>query len=59
MGLNYSYFDKYEFLKKYKLNIIDIQDFEDLFTLLELYRQHFEYQPKLKYIIENYTNSSL
>lgn len=59
MELNYSYLDKYEFLKDYKLNIIDIQDFEDLFTLLELYRQHFEYQPKLKHIIENYTNSSL
>lgn len=59
MELNYSYLDKYEFLKDYKLNIIDVQDFEDLFTLLELYRQHFEYQPKLKLIIENYTNSSL
>ncbi len=59
MELNYSYLDKYEFLKNYKLNIIDVQDFEDLFTLLELYRQHFEYQPKLKQIIENYTNSSL
>lgn len=59
MELNYSYFDKYEFLKDYKLNIIDVQDFKDLFTLLELYRQHFEYQPKLKPIIENYTNSSL
>lgn len=59
MELNYSYLDKYEFLKDYKLNIIDVQDFEELFTLLELYRQNFEYQPKLKPIIENYTNSSL
>lgn len=59
MELNYSYLDKYEFLKNYKLSIIDIQDFEELFTLLELYRQNFEYQPKLKPIIENYTNSSL
>lgn len=59
MELNYSYLDKYEFLRSYKLNIIDIQDFEDLFTLLELYRQYFEYQPRLKPIIENYTNSSL
>tara|TARA_Y100000815_G_scaffold170253_1_gene154634 strand:- start:4756 stop:6291 length:1536 start_codon:yes stop_codon:yes gene_type:complete len=59
MELNYSYLDKYDFLKDYKLNIVDIQDFEDLLTLLELYRLHFEYQPKLKPIIENYTNSSL
>ncbi len=27
MELNYSYLDKYEFLKDYKLNIIDIQEF--------------------------------
>lgn len=59
MELNYSYLDKYEFLRDYKLNIVDVEDYEDLFTLLELYRQHFEYQPKLKSIIENYTNSSL
>lgn len=59
MALNYSYLDKYDFLKDYKFNIIDVEDFEDLFTLLELYRQNFEYQPKLKPIIENYTNSSL
>lgn len=59
MELNYSYLDRYEFLNDFKLTIIDIQDYEDLFTLLELYRQHFEHQPKLKPIIENYTNSSL
>ena len=59
MELNYSYLDKYEYLGTYKLNIIDIQDFENLFTLLELYRQHFEHQSKLKPIIENYTKSSL
>lgn len=59
MELNYSYLDKYDFLKRFKLNIIDIEDFEDLFTLLELYRQNFEHQSKLKPIIENYTNSSL
>lgn len=59
MELNYSYLDKYEFLRDYKLNIVDVEDYEDLFTLLELYRQHFEHQPKLKSIIENYTNSSL
>lgn len=59
MELNHSYLNKYEFIKDYKFNIIDVEDFEDLFTLLELYRQHFEYQPKLKPIIENYTNSSL
>lgn len=59
MELNYSYLSKYEFLRDYKLNIVDVEDYEDLFTLLELYRQHFEHQPKLKSIIENYTNSSL
>lgn len=59
MELNYSYLDKYEFLKNFKLNIVDIEDFEDLFTLLELYRQNFEHQSKLKPIIESYTNSSL
>lgn len=59
MELNYSYLDKYTFLKDFKLTIIDIESFEDLFTLLELYRQHFEHQVKLKPIIENYTNSSL
>ncbi|MDR6159897.1 hypothetical protein QF023_003413 [Chryseobacterium sp. SLBN-27] len=59
MELNYSYLDKYEFMKDFKLNIVDVEDFEDLFTLLELYRQHFQYQSKLKPIIEDYTNSSL
>lgn len=59
MDLNYSYLDKFDFLKDFKLNIVDVENFEDLFTLLELYRQNFEYQPKLKQVIENYTNSSL
>lgn len=59
LDLNYSYLDKFDFLKDFKLNIVDVENFEDLFTLLELYRQNFEYQPKLKQVIENYTNSSL
>lgn len=59
MEVNYSCLDKYEFLNSFKLNIVDILNFEDLFTLLELYRQHYEYQPKLKPIIENYTKKSL
>lgn len=59
MELNYSYLSKYEYLSDFNLKIIDIENFEDLFTLLELYKQHFEYQPKLKPIIENYTKSNL
>ncbi|UUC45763.1 hypothetical protein [Flavobacterium cerinum] len=59
MELNYSYLEKYSFFDSFKLSIIDVENFEDLFTLLELYRQHFEHQIKLKPIIENYTNSSL
>lgn len=59
MELNYSFLEKYKFLENFKLKIVDIQSYEDLLTLLELYRENFDYQPTLKPIIENYTNSSL
>ncbi|MEC4117150.1 hypothetical protein VSP20_09210 [Myroides phaeus] len=59
MELNYSTLDNFPFFKDYNLNIVDIENYESLFTLLEMYRQYFEFQSKLKPIIENYTNSSL
>ena len=59
MELNYSYLDKYPFLKEFNIKIVDIIDFKELFTLLEIYRSNYELQLKLKPIIENYTNSNL
>ena len=58
MDLNYSYLEKFNFLSEFKVKIVDIADYKDLFTLLELYRSNFELQQKLKPIIENYTNSN-
>lgn len=59
MELNYSFLEKYKFLENFNLKIADIDSFEDLLTLLELYRENFDYQPTLKPIIESYTNYSL
>lgn len=59
MELNYSKINDVSFFNDFDVKIIDIEDFEDLFTLLELYRLYFDQQKEIKIIIENYTNSSL
>lgn len=57
--LNYSRVKEFPFFDNVEIKIIDIDSFEDLFTLLELYRLNFDRQEVLKTIIESYTNSSL
>lgn len=59
MELNYSTVSESENLINVNLKIVDIEDYEDLFTLLVMYREHFEKQKEIQEIIENYTDSSL
>lgn len=59
MELNYSILSDSEYLQGKNVKIIDVEDYEDLFTLLVIYRENFEIQTEVKKIIENYTDSSL
>lgn len=59
MELNYSVLLKLSDEITKKIKIIDIDSYEDLFTLLVMFKENFEKQKELQDIIENYTNLSL
>ncbi|MEK6485756.1 hypothetical protein [Myroides odoratimimus] len=59
MELNYSILSINENEKTKRIKIVDIDSYQDLFTLLVMFRENFDKQSDLKVLIENYTNSNL
>lgn len=59
MELNYSTLLNLNHKNTDKMKIVDIDSYEDLFTLLVMFKENFDKQKELQIIIENYTNSSL